>query len=179
MQAPLLLKSQGHRPLTDAIGRSERKDRDKLLCLRDSSLRQEFTHTCQRKEKGPRQRVYARTTCSHSMEFIQSKHCVGQDPVLLGTQSTGPYHSLSPRLISAGFYFVPSSCHFADAVVNTTKGQLGLTEHTTLNNCLKLDTKQVSESFRMRNQARQAPCQPPNPLRLSVFAPKGPKLAAL
>lgn len=35
-----------------------------------------------------------------------------------------------------GFTFVPPSCHFADAVVNSTEGHLVLPEPATLTSCL-------------------------------------------
>lgn len=69
-----------------------------------------------------------------------------------GVHSQLNQFALRPRPAQCWTLLSASFLPLLDAVANTIRGQLGLTEHTAIISCVNLDADWASEHFRMRNQ---------------------------
>lgn len=72
-----------------------------------------------------------------------------------GVHSQLDQFELRPRPAQCWTLLSASFLPLLDAVANTTRGQLGLTEHTIIISCVNLDADWASECFRMRNQTNR------------------------
>lgn len=72
-----------------------------------------------------------------------------------GVHSQLDQFELRPRPAQCWTLLSASFLPLLDALANTTRGQLGLTEHTVIISCVNLDADWASERFRMRNQTNR------------------------
>lgn len=93
----------------------------------------------------------AGSMCSNSIEFIWSALCRTR-LYATGVHSQLDQFALCPRPAPCWTLLSASFLPLLDVVANTTRGQLGLTEHTAIISCINLDADWACEHFRKRNQ---------------------------